>query len=580
VNIRKKLFFLILAITVPIIVFGGALNYFLLETYITQSTLNELNVIASLQKERINDAIDRNFERLHVITSKIQLSQDLINYNQYPNPGDLNMIKDILDNALRSVSDFETIVILDKNNNIIFSSNKLNSFDSIQNEIREIGRNSDHLSFGYHNNNVRIFLSGPLILNGDYIATVVIVALPDSIINVTNNYTGLGMTGESFLAMRNQNDDALFLTSLRFDPNAQLTRVVSSTQQNVPITRALLKQETSFTDTIDYRGVSVLSSSKYLEKTDWGLVVKIDKDEAFEALKSLQFILVLSIVVLVIVSVIISFLFASGISRPIQQLRNATKEIAKGNFTNSILSNGNDEISQLALDIKEMESNLQILQQNMIKNERTNTIGELSSRLAHDMRNPLTVISTLVKILLEQNKNNLSETDLQRLNRIQFAVNRLEHQINNMLNFVKGAPLKKEPSSMSKIISNSLNLMVIPQTVNVIKPSTDVELNCDSFKIEIVFMNLIKNSLESMNDSGTITINMIKDNDFVRIDFIDSGSGIDDENLSTIFEPMFTTKSEGTGLGLLSCKSIIEQHGGTITVKNKPTTFSILLPIS
>ncbi|MFB5628598.1 MAG: ATP-binding protein [Nitrosarchaeum sp.] len=567
-------------ITIPILLLGGGLHYSLLEDHITQSTLNELDVIVSLKKARVNDAIDRNFERLNIITSKIQLSKDLQNYEQNPNPADLIMIKDILDDGLRSISDFETIAIFDIDNNMVFSSSRLNSFDSIPNEPLELGRVSNHLSIGYHNNNVRIILSGPLILNNAHIGTVVIVVLPDSIMNITNNYTGLGATGEAFLAKRDQDGNALFLTPLRFDPDAQLTRIVFSDQQNIPITRALLKQERSFIDTVDYRGVDVLSSSRYIEKTDWGLVVKIDKDEAFTALNSLQFILILSIAILITLSVIASIFFANSISRPIQQLRNATKEIAKGNFNTIVLSHGNDEINQLALDIKEMESSLQTLQHNMLKNERVNTIGELSSRIAHDMRNPLTVISALVGILLEENKNKLSENDMQRLERIQLAVTRLNHQINNVLNFVRNTPLKKEPSSLSKIISNSLNLMIIPKTVIVNKPSTDFELNCDPFKIEIVFMNLIKNSLQAMNDNGTITINMTKDDNFIHIDFIDSGPGIDGDYLPKIFDPMFTTKSEGTGLGLLSCKTIIEQHGGTITAKNNPTTFSILLPIA
>ena len=81
-----------------------------------------------------------------------------------------------------------------------------------------------------------------------------------------------------------------------------------------------------------------------------------------------------------------------------------------------------------------------------------------------------------------------------------------------------------------------------------------------------------------MQNGGTIEIKMSEKNNLAILKFIDSGDGISDENMSKIFEPLFTTKQKGTGLGLASCKNIIEQHHGEITVENNPTTFTITLP--
>ena len=94
----------------------------------------------------------------------------------------------------------------------------------------------------------------------------------------------------------------------------------------------------------------------------------------------------------------------------------------------------------------------------------------------------------------------------------------------------------------------------------------------------MVFDNLITNALQSINDNGCITIRIIDLENDVIIDVEDSGPGVPDDIISKIFEPLFTTKKKGTGLGLASCKSIVEQHGGTISVKNDPSTFSIKLP--
>jgi signal transduction histidine kinase len=83
-----------------------------------------------------------------------------------------------------------------------------------------------------------------------------------------------------------------------------------------------------------------------------------------------------------------------------------------------------------------------------------------------------------------------------------------------------------------------------------------------------------------MKGSGTITITAQNEKDYVTIEFEDSGPGISKENLPRVFEPLFTTKTTGTGLGLASCKNIIERHRGTITVQNRPTRFTIRLPRS
>jgi two-component system sensor histidine kinase HydH len=96
--------------------------------------------------------------------------------------------------------------------------------------------------------------------------------------------------------------------------------------------------------------------------------------------------------------------------------------------------------------------------------------------------------------------------------------------------------------------------------------------------LEVVFSNLLKNASQAVNDSGEITIRIIDKNDDVFVEIEDSGPGILETNMEQIFEPLFTTKQTGTGLGLASCKSIIEKHGGTLSVRNKPTVFTVQIP--
>ena len=110
-------------------------------------------------------------------------------------------------------------------------------------------------------------------------------------------------------------------------------------------------------------------------------------------------------------------------------------------------------------------------------------------------------------------------------------------------------------------------------------PKGDFILKCDLQKLSSVLINLINNAIQAIgSQSGTITVTFEETSNHIVIDVIDSGMGIPDDSLEKIFEPLYTTKNTGTGLGLSSCKNIVERHGGIIKAKNNPTTFTIMMP--
>jgi two-component system sensor histidine kinase HydH len=120
--------------------------------------------------------------------------------------------------------------------------------------------------------------------------------------------------------------------------------------------------------------------------------------------------------------------------------------------------------------------------------------------------------------------------------------------------------------------------MEIPDGVNINLPLNKCTITCDVQRLEPVFSNLIINAIQSMNNKGEINVRLLDKDEYIIIEIEDSGSGIPEENLEKIFDPLFTTKQTGTGLGLVTCKNIIEQHGGTISVTSPPTIFTIKLP--
>jgi signal transduction histidine kinase len=211
------------------------------------------------------------------------------------------------------------------------------------------------------------------------------------------------------------------------------------------------------------------------------------------------------------------------------------------------------------------------------KIEKLATIGELSARLSHDMRNPLSNLNMCLKLIDEKNTDEGVRKKIEIMNR---SITRLSHQIDNVLDFVR----TKEPTlstwNLNLILQESINQIDVPDMIKISLPEQNLLIKCDKEQFEILFLNLVKNSTESIEGKGFIKIESKETSKEITIQIQDSGPGIPEQYLEQIFDPLVTFKSRGTGLGLASCQNIVKSHGGTISVKNNPTTFTIILPKS
>jgi signal transduction histidine kinase len=215
-----------------------------------------------------------------------------------------------------------------------------------------------------------------------------------------------------------------------------------------------------------------------------------------------------------------------------------------------------------------------------IKKDKLYTIGEMSSRLAHDLQNPLTIIKNTIELLNLKNPN-LDKKTKESYDRIERAANKMSQQIHDVLDYVRTSNLVMEKTSILTLLKDTISGLSIPTNAKIILPDQNVDIYGDAKQLEIVFSNLILNAVQARDDGSRVMIQASEIDDYTIIDVIDNGRGIEKEHLPRIFEPLFTTKPGGTGLGLASCKSIIENHGGTIecsSIVNKGTVFTIRLP--
>ena len=217
----------------------------------------------------------------------------------------------------------------------------------------------------------------------------------------------------------------------------------------------------------------------------------------------------------------------------------------------------------------------------LIKSERFSAIGELASRISHDIRNPLSNIHMSIELI----KNSAPETKVtddsinEKLELVSKNVERISHQINDVLGFIQNRQIKRESFNLSSCLHETIESLNIPNNIVIKSPKIEKIVSADFFQLQIVFNNLLLNGIQAIGtDNGEILIHFSEDDNYEIIEFENSGPSISEEILPHIFDSLVTTKQVGTGLGLVSCKTIIENHKGRITVRNNPTVFTVTLP--
>jgi len=342
--------------------------------------------------------------------------------------------------------------------------------------------------------------------------------------------------------------------------------------------------------TDDFLMISYAKALKYenFEGFKWTVVVEQNQSPIVAESIDLRNSILVASVLGMISTVIGSLLISSTVSLPLKRLTKTAESISKGDFDVHPIKSKIDEIQRINDSFEEMITSLKRLietEKNLaemhvkIKDERLSAIGELSASIAHDMKNPLATIKSSAEIL--QNKSLTEEERKEVNNRMNRAIDRLSHQINDVLNYVRTTPLKVEKVKVTTLLNSAKKSLNIPDNIIISIPNSELELECDVEKLEIVFINLFLNSIQAIgNQAGSIECQISQSDSKIIIVIQDSGEGIPKNIFSKIFDPLVSSKQMGTGLGLSTTKHVIEQHNGTITAQNNPTRFTITMPIS
>lgn len=286
------------------------------------------------------------------------------------------------------------------------------------------------------------------------------------------------------------------------------------------------------------------------------------------------------------------FYITEKVIRPLARITRESEAVSDGRYQQiTPYGHGNNEIHHLVVAINRMMNDLERRQEELVESRKLASISTLTAGIAHEINNAVNNLSLTLEALIEDGASMTQEERLKLYHDAMNQSDRTSEIVKNLLEFSRASHSKIENFDLEELVDKTVRLLKNDMNLHTINFSKEIEQDLpsvwqDKGGIQQVLVNLFINAVQAMGEGGTLEVDIRRSKmpDEVRIDVIDDGPGITEDDIDHIFDPFFTTKAEGegTGLGLSVSYSIIKKNGGRMEVKSAPgqgACFSIFLPV-
>ncbi len=331
----------------------------------------------------------------------------------------------------------------------------------------------------------------------------------------------------------------------------------------------------------------------YYKPWDWIIAVGSYEDEFFHEANVIKWRILANMAILLLfvgtLSVILLLIASRILTEPIHNMIAVIRQVMKGGLDQRMPVNSNDELGELAIAFNKMTSRLERnheIEASLAQQGKMASLGILSSGVAHEINNPLSVILGYASYL--EGKMEPNEPYYNFIHEIKRESKRCKKIVQDLLSYARTPKPTLAETDIHELLHQIIDFAANHTDmhhVTVLKEFAPElpRIQVDGDQIRQVAINLILNAGTAMSEGGRLIVRTTYDDSYVNIIFDDNGIGIPEENLDKIFEPFFTTRSKGTGLGLAITKQIIEQHQGQIILDSKVgegTTITVQLPVT
>ena len=341
----------------------------------------------------------------------------------------------------------------------------------------------------------------------------------------------------------------------------------------------------------DHHGVAVLGAATRLPVLGWSVVTEIDRDEAYAWLAVLRTRAWITGVLTLALVLFLSAAISGWISKPLRRLAEVSQRIAAGRPDERLEPLGGAEARDVAQAFNAMLDELAVSNDRLRRAASLAAVGELSTSIVHEMRNPLSSIKLNVEALKKKVAGDGAYTELAGIALDQTA--RLERMLTDLLSY--GKPLALNPDAIpfaslatdvSEVARNEADGKNV--TITIRDGMAGEPIHGDHEQLWRALTNLVVNAVQAAPDGGEVVIGAERRKDAVAISVSDDGPGVDEALRETVFQPFFTTRDDGIGIGLANVKKIAECHGGSVAIEGssgaiegrdgRGATFTLLLP--
>ncbi|HEU4385466.1 MAG TPA: ATP-binding protein [Anaeromyxobacteraceae bacterium] len=298
---------------------------------------------------------------------------------------------------------------------------------------------------------------------------------------------------------------------------------------------------------------------------------------------------VAAIVIYTLLAVAVGFaalLVAQRLLAPIRTLTEGVKAVAAGDLSRQVEVRSRDEIGALAREFNAMAASLARQQSELLRAERLAAVGRIASQITHEIRNPLNAISLNAELLAEELGPGAAGEAPALLRAIGREIDRLNAVVEEYLRFARLPKPQKAREDLNEILSGLLDFIAPEMAAALVEVRRDLgpdlpPVMADEGQLRSAFLNLLRNAREATPGGGVVTVSTRSAEGGVEAEVRDTGAGIPEEVLPRIFDPFYSTKERGTGLGLAFALQVAEEHGGSLRCQSRPgqgTVFVLRLP--
>lgn len=372
----------------------------------------------------------------------------------------------------------------------------------------------------------------------------------------------------------------------------QRERLMQDLSLNPPVQEVLESRKEGVTEFTNADGVEVLAAYAPIKTTGWGVVVRQPTSESYAYVARMHDILLSIFVMGSCLALLIGVWLAWRVGQPLHDLAKGVRLVTEGDLSAAVPVQTRDELGELARAFNGMTARLKrhmeetaSTERRLARSEKLAAVGQLAAGIAHEIYNPLNIIGGFAEFLLEKTP----EGDPRRsaLEDIGRETERCRKLVADLLGFARERSPQVKETDLNALAAEAVDLagpQARPRKVKV-RLTTDERLprmEADPDQIKQVLLNLILNACQAMPEGGTATVETRLEGGRAVLSVKDTGPGLAPESMSRLFTPFFTTKEDGTGLGLALSYAIVERHGGELRADNDPqggARFTVRLPI-